>query len=139
MFNLTVLINQDSYQALTRLGIPCAIVVGIDIPPLVHTDAKDYLITSVRRIQKTNDQYGFFNGVTFNPETNVIVFFFEGSKLQHDISDASKLEDLIHVLKFYTNLQAVQHAQRIVTTELPPGQVARWISRKAHLILFPYL
>ena len=107
MFNLTILINQDSYQVLTRLGIPCAIVVGTDITPLVHTDAKDYLITSVRRIQKTSDPYGFFNGVTFNPETNVIVFFFEGSKLQHDISDASKLEDLIHVLKFYTNLLAI--------------------------------
>ena len=107
MFDLTIIIDRSSYPTLIKMGIPCAIVVGTDHTPLVHTDAKDYLINSVRMIQKTNDRYGFFNGITFDTQTNVIVFFFEGSKLQHDISDASKLDDLIHVLKFYTNLQAI--------------------------------
>lgn len=105
MFNLTVVINHDAYATLTRLGIPCAIVVGTEITPLVKTNAKDYLVNSLATIKLTSDHYGFFNGVTFDAQTNVITFFFEGSKLQHDISDALKLDQLIHVLQFYTNLK----------------------------------
>lgn len=107
MFNLTVVINHDAYTTLTRLGIPCAIVVGTDIAPLIKTDAKDYLVASLATIKRTSDHYGFFNGVTFDTQTNIITFFFEGSKLHHDISDSLKLDELIHVLQFYTNLQAI--------------------------------